>query len=151
MTESTVSERIPHRWYARPVFFVSDVEGAIRFYIDKLGFEKRWHEADGKGKVCQVNRGECEIILWEDAARRDKGRLFVVSSQQVAICRIQLRRCEGRWCRRKPREYAKFGKGAKIWVSYVAAECDSSQPRAIRRIWGDPVLVRHILSRLGTT
>ena len=77
MTESTVSERIPHRWYARPVFFVSDVQGALRFYIDKLGFEKRWHEADGKGGVCQVNRGECEIILCEDAARRDKGRLFV--------------------------------------------------------------------------
>jgi hypothetical protein len=77
MTESTVSERIPHRWYARPVFFVSDVQGALRFYIDKLGFEKRWHEADGKGKVCQVNRGECELILCEDAARRDKGRLFV--------------------------------------------------------------------------
>jgi signal transduction histidine kinase len=55
MTESTVSERIAHRWYARPVLFVSDVQGALRFYIDKLGFEKRWHEADGKGKVCQVN------------------------------------------------------------------------------------------------
>ena len=77
MTGSTVSELIPHRWYARPVFFVSDVQGALRFYIDKLGFEKRWHEADGKGKVCQVNRGECEIILCEDAARRDRGRLFV--------------------------------------------------------------------------
>ena len=77
MTESTVSERIAHRWYARPVLFVSDVQGALRFYIDKLGFEKRWHSSDGKGKVCQVNRGECEIILCEDAARRDKGRLFV--------------------------------------------------------------------------
>jgi len=45
MTESTVSERIPHRWYARPVFFVSDVQGALRFYIDKLGSNvgtKRW-------------------------------------------------------------------------------------------------------------
>ena len=40
MTESTVSERAPHRWYARPVFFVSDVQGALRFYIDKLDFEK---------------------------------------------------------------------------------------------------------------
>src|SRR5260370_41013744 len=77
MTESTVSERIAHGWYARPVFFVSDVQGALRFYIDKLGFEKKWHEADGKGTVCQVNRGECEIILCEDAARRDKGRRFV--------------------------------------------------------------------------
>jgi len=56
---------------------VSVVQDSIRCYIDKLGFEKRWHEADGKGKVCQVNRGECEMILCEDAARRDKGRLFV--------------------------------------------------------------------------
>jgi len=78
MTQSTVSERILHRWYARPVFFVSDVQkGALRFCIDKLGFEKQWHEADGKGGVCQVNRGECEIILCEHAERRDKGRLFV--------------------------------------------------------------------------
>jgi hypothetical protein len=75
MTESTVSERIPHRWYARPVFFVSDVQGALRFYIDKLGFEKRWHEADGKGTVCQVNRGECPpngadspVVLCDPAA-----------------------------------------------------------------------------------
>jgi catechol 2,3-dioxygenase-like lactoylglutathione lyase family enzyme len=77
MTESTVSERVTHRWYARPVFFVSDVQATLHFYIDQLGFEKQWHEGDGTGKVCQVNRGECEIILCEDAARRDKGRLFV--------------------------------------------------------------------------
>jgi hypothetical protein len=77
MTESTVSERITHRRYARPVFFVSDIQAALHFYIDQLGFEKQWHEGDGTGKVCQVNRGECEIILCEDAARRDKGRLFV--------------------------------------------------------------------------
>ncbi len=41
------------------------------------GFEKRWHRADGESKVCQVNRGECDIILCEDAARRDKSRLLV--------------------------------------------------------------------------
>jgi hypothetical protein len=28
MTESTVGERLLQRWYARPVFFVSDVQGA---------------------------------------------------------------------------------------------------------------------------
>jgi catechol 2,3-dioxygenase-like lactoylglutathione lyase family enzyme len=59
------------------VLFVSDVQGALRFYIDKLGFEKKWHSADGKGTECQVDRGGCEIILCEDPARRDKGRLFV--------------------------------------------------------------------------
>jgi catechol 2,3-dioxygenase-like lactoylglutathione lyase family enzyme len=77
MTGSTASERIAHHWYLRPVLFVSDVQAALRFYIDKLGFEKKWHTADGKGTVCQVNRGGCEIILCEDSARRDKGRLFV--------------------------------------------------------------------------
>ncbi|HET9325500.1 MAG TPA: glyoxalase superfamily protein [Candidatus Eisenbacteria bacterium] len=72
-----VQERIAHRWYARPVFYVSDVQAALRFYVDQLGFQKKWHEADGQGTVCQVDRGECEIILCQDAERRDRGRLFV--------------------------------------------------------------------------
>ena len=61
MTDSTDSDRLAHPWYLRPVLFVSDLQGALRFYIDKLGFEKRWHSADGKGTVCQVDRGGCEI------------------------------------------------------------------------------------------
>ncbi len=77
MTTTTVSEEVTHRWYARPVLFVADVNRALRFYIDLLGFKKAWHEGDGRGTVCQVHRGECEIILCEDASRRDKGRLFV--------------------------------------------------------------------------
>jgi catechol 2,3-dioxygenase-like lactoylglutathione lyase family enzyme len=77
MTEQAVRSQIVHRWYARPVLFVSDVNRAIRFYVDMLGFEKSWHEGDGAGKVCQVNRSDCEIILCEDATRRDKARLFV--------------------------------------------------------------------------
>ena len=64
-------------WYTRPVLFVADVNRAARFYIEMLGFEKRWHEGDGAGKVCQVDRDGCEIILCEDAARGDKARLFV--------------------------------------------------------------------------
>jgi len=77
MTKTAVREQITHRWYTRPVLFVADVNRALRFYIDVLGFEKRWHEDDGAGKVGQVNRAECEIILCEDATRRDKARLFV--------------------------------------------------------------------------
>jgi catechol 2,3-dioxygenase-like lactoylglutathione lyase family enzyme len=77
MMEQPAREATSHRWYMRPVFFVSDVQRALGFYVGKLGFDKRWHEADGKGKVCQVNHGECEIILCEDAARNDRGRLFV--------------------------------------------------------------------------
>ena len=77
MTEQVVKSQIVHRWYTRPVLFVADVNRALRFYVDMLGFEKSWHEGDGAGKVCQVNHGECEIILCEDATRRDKARLFI--------------------------------------------------------------------------
>lgn len=77
VTESTTGQRIGHQWYLRPVLFVSDLQASLRFYIAKLGFEKGWHSADGKGTVCQVDRGGCEIILCEDAARKDRGRLFV--------------------------------------------------------------------------
>jgi catechol 2,3-dioxygenase-like lactoylglutathione lyase family enzyme len=77
MSESTVGERITQHWYARPVLFVADVQRALRFYIDSLGFVKKWHTGDGTGTVCQVDRGGCEIILCEDPRRQDKGRLFV--------------------------------------------------------------------------
>ena len=61
-----------HKWYARPVFYVADVNRAIGFYVGMLGFVKAWHEADGAGTVCQVNRSECEIILCQDAARETR-------------------------------------------------------------------------------
>ena len=77
MTEQTTRTQTVHRCYTRPVFFVADVNRAARFYVDMLGFEKAWHAGDGAGKVCQVNHGECEIILCEDATRGDKGRLFI--------------------------------------------------------------------------
>ena len=77
MSNSAARTQSAHRWYTRPVFFVADVNRAARFYVDTLGFEKGWHSDDGKGNVCQVNHGECEIILCEDAARRDRGRLFI--------------------------------------------------------------------------
>lgn len=72
-----------YRWYMRPVFFVSDIRRAAEFYVDRLGFEKTWHEGDGKGTVCQVDRGGCEIILCEDAGRSDRGRLFLELSREA--------------------------------------------------------------------
>jgi catechol 2,3-dioxygenase-like lactoylglutathione lyase family enzyme len=79
------------RWYARPVFFVADIRRAIDFYVDKLGFVKKWHEADGQGTVCQVDRGECEIILTEDATRTDRSRLFLeLSREAVDLLRREL-------------------------------------------------------------
>jgi catechol 2,3-dioxygenase-like lactoylglutathione lyase family enzyme len=70
MVEAAVKSQ---KWYARPVFFVADVNRALRFYLDVLGFVKHWHQ----DTVCQVNRGDCEIILCEDATRSDKARLFI--------------------------------------------------------------------------
>lgn len=77
MTEQTAKGHAAHRWYARPVLFVADVQRSLDFYVGKLGFEKQWHEADGKGGVCQVHRSGCEIILCEDAGRHDRGRLYI--------------------------------------------------------------------------
>ena len=73
-----VKQSVPvHRWYSRPVLFVSDLDRALHFYVDGLGFKKDWHAGDGQGTVCQVSRSECEIILCLDANRRDKARLFI--------------------------------------------------------------------------
>jgi catechol 2,3-dioxygenase-like lactoylglutathione lyase family enzyme len=80
--EQSIKEEIDHTWYMRPVFFVSDIQRAIGFYVGKLGFKKKWHEADGKGTVCQVDRGGCEIILCEDATRHDRGRVFLELSRK---------------------------------------------------------------------
>jgi catechol 2,3-dioxygenase-like lactoylglutathione lyase family enzyme len=49
MTEQTQRSQTAHRWYARPVFFVADVNRSARFYVNMLGFEKGWHSDDGAG------------------------------------------------------------------------------------------------------
>jgi len=91
MTEQAVENQIVHRWYTRPVFFVADVNRSARFYVDMLGFEKGWHSGDGAGTVCQVNHGECEIILCQDATRRDKARLFIeLTKEGLADLRREL-------------------------------------------------------------
>jgi hypothetical protein len=40
MMEQSAKDKISHRWYMRPVLFVSDLQRALDFYVDKLGFEK---------------------------------------------------------------------------------------------------------------
>ncbi len=63
------------KWYTRPVLFVADVERAVRFYVDQLGFTEKWRFEQ---EVAQVDRDECEIIV---SAQRPpkigKGMLFV--------------------------------------------------------------------------
>ena len=80
-TEKSNKEAIEHVWYMRPVFFVSNIQRSIEFYVDKLGFIKKWHEADGKGTVCQVDRGGCEIILCQDTTRNSQSRIFLELSR----------------------------------------------------------------------
>ncbi|MBV7330434.1 VOC family protein [Chloroflexi bacterium TSY] len=66
------------KWYTRPVLFVTEIERAIKFYTDLLGFHQLWtHEEDERPIVTQVNRGECEIILALNAERVGKSRLFI--------------------------------------------------------------------------
>lgn len=70
-------ENTNHFWYPRPVFFVADLARSLHFYQEQLGFTKTWHEGDGAGTVCQVNRSDCEIILCEDTTRVSAARLFI--------------------------------------------------------------------------
>ena len=89
MPEQTMNSQTG--WYTRPVLFVADVNRAVRFYVDMLGFWKKWHEGGGEGTVCQVNRGDCEIILCEHATRRDRARLFVeLNADELARLRHEL-------------------------------------------------------------
>ena len=80
MTEHEAHSTSSHRWYSRPVLFVADLNRSLPFYLNQLGFVKNWHAKDGTGTVCQVSRSDCEIILCQDAARRDKARLFIEST-----------------------------------------------------------------------
>ncbi|HEY8153407.1 MAG TPA: glyoxalase superfamily protein [Myxococcota bacterium] len=77
-------------WYARPVFFVTDCEAALRFYAG-LGFAEDWrHEENGSPVAVQVNRGGAEIILNQNALRAGGGRLFLsLHRGQVAKCTAQ--------------------------------------------------------------
>lgn len=67
------------RWYSRPVLFVSDVERALDFYVERLGFTKAWGDnPDGKLFVVQVDRSGCELILssqWPEKSGR--GLIFL--------------------------------------------------------------------------
>lgn len=58
-------------WTSSTLVFVSDVDDAIGFYVDKLGFSLDMrHEEDGQALVAGVSRGEgCALLLtsqWPD-------------------------------------------------------------------------------------
>ena len=77
MTKNAIREQTKHRWYTRPVLFVADINRALRFYVDLLGFEKSWHEGDGAGTVSKSIAWDAKSSFASMHTRRDKARLFV--------------------------------------------------------------------------
>ncbi|MEM7017845.1 MAG: glyoxalase superfamily protein [Pseudomonadota bacterium] len=69
-------------WYVRTVFFVADVDKALDFYIDVLGFEKQWdYREQDEIIVAQVTRHGLELILNKDIEKAGNGRLFIALEQ----------------------------------------------------------------------
>lgn len=67
-------------WFARPILHVSDVEAAIRFYVDQLGFTEVWrHEDGGALLVAQVDRAGCALILAGNLSDRAGGGAMFIS------------------------------------------------------------------------
>jgi catechol 2,3-dioxygenase-like lactoylglutathione lyase family enzyme len=66
-------------WFARPVLHVTDVEAALRFYVDRLGFTSPWrYEENGRARVAQAERQGCAVILAEQWPEKvGNGLLFI--------------------------------------------------------------------------
>ena len=66
-------------WFARPILSVKDVEAALRFYVDRLGFTSPWrHNEDGRADVAQVDRQGCALILSDSWPERiGNGQMFI--------------------------------------------------------------------------
>lgn len=73
-------------WYARPVLFVSDIDRASTFYVDKLGFTERWRFAEQEGVlVAQVDREGCELILSSQWTEKAGASLMFISLEDGII------------------------------------------------------------------
>jgi catechol 2,3-dioxygenase-like lactoylglutathione lyase family enzyme len=88
-------------WFARPVLHVKDVEGSLRFYVDRLGFVSPWrHDEDGRARVAQVDRQGCALILadmWPE--KIGKGLMFISlnvepASREAAVAALDALRAE---------------------------------------------------------
>jgi uncharacterized glyoxalase superfamily protein PhnB len=66
-------------WFARPVLHVANVEAALPFYVDRLGFAISWRfEEDGRVRVAQVDRQNCALILSDQVPDKvGKGLMFI--------------------------------------------------------------------------
>jgi uncharacterized glyoxalase superfamily protein PhnB len=88
-------------WFARPVLQVTNVDAALAFYIERLGFTSSWCFGEGgRSYVAQVDRDGCAIILtntFPEAVGR--GLLFVSlnvepPTHQTAVAALDALRAE---------------------------------------------------------
>jgi catechol 2,3-dioxygenase-like lactoylglutathione lyase family enzyme len=83
--------------HARTVFFVTDAERSLRFYVETLGFSLDWdHQEQGKPFVFQVSLFGVQLILnqaepWTQT-RPGHGRVFIgLDAAQVGEFREHIR------------------------------------------------------------
>jgi catechol 2,3-dioxygenase-like lactoylglutathione lyase family enzyme len=68
--------------FARPVFYVKDAEGSLKYYTESLGFSLDWnHAPNGRAFVFQVSLLGVQLIIneaedWTES-RVGQGRAFV--------------------------------------------------------------------------
>jgi catechol 2,3-dioxygenase-like lactoylglutathione lyase family enzyme len=71
-------------WFARPVLHVSDVDASIRFYVNLLGFTSPWrYDEEGRGRVAEVDREGCALILANNLAPEKVGKAVMFISLNV--------------------------------------------------------------------
>jgi catechol 2,3-dioxygenase-like lactoylglutathione lyase family enzyme len=74
-------------WFARPVLFVADINRAVDFYVNQLGFRQPWrYEEEGTARVAQVERQGCALILssqWPEKV--GNGLIFISLDVDVLI------------------------------------------------------------------
>jgi catechol 2,3-dioxygenase-like lactoylglutathione lyase family enzyme len=91
-----LKRHLSEKWFARPVLFVADIDKSVDFYVKQLGFTQPWrYEEAGEGRVAQVDRQGCEVILssqWPDKV--GKGLLFI--SLEVATLNLLRKELEER-------------------------------------------------------
>jgi catechol 2,3-dioxygenase-like lactoylglutathione lyase family enzyme len=88
-------------WFARPVLHVADVEGSLRFYVDRLGFTSPWrYDEDGRASVAQVDRQGCALILADTWPEKIGKALIFISlkaepaNREAAVAALDALRAE---------------------------------------------------------
>ena len=88
-------------WFARPVLHVRDVEAALLFYVNRLGFTSPWrYDEDGKAYVAQVDRQGCSLILADNWPEKiGKGLMFISlnvepATREAAVAALDSLRAE---------------------------------------------------------